>query len=231
MIRYPIVELRQYTLRPGQRDVLIELFDREFVETQEEVGMAVLGQFRDLDDPDRFVWLRGFPDMPRRAQSLGAFYGGPAWKAHGRAANATMVDSDDVLLLRPVGQRWAFPQAPPDRPPVGQPAPASVILVTLCFADRPFDGACAEQFEQELYPALAATAGPPFACLSTEYAENTFPALPVRTGEHVLAWLTRFPDRAQLAEHVRLAEAVKWPDRTVRTQRLRLAPTGRSLLQ
>jgi hypothetical protein len=30
-VRYPVVELRQYALRPGQRDVLIDLFDREFV--------------------------------------------------------------------------------------------------------------------------------------------------------------------------------------------------------
>jgi hypothetical protein len=59
----PVVELRQYTLRPGQRDVLVELFDREFVESQEAVGMELIGQFRDLDRPDRFVWLRGFPDM------------------------------------------------------------------------------------------------------------------------------------------------------------------------
>jgi len=102
-VRYPVVELRQYTLHPGQRDVLIDLFDREFVETQEAVGMAILGQFRDLDDPDRFVWLRGFDDMPRRAQALGCFYGGPVWKAHKDQANATMIDSDDVLLLRPAG--------------------------------------------------------------------------------------------------------------------------------
>jgi hypothetical protein len=231
MIRYPIVELRQYTLRPGQRDVLIELFDREFVETQEAVGMAVLGQFRDLDAPDRFVWLRGFPDMPARAESLGAFYGGPAWKAHGPAANATMVDSDDVLLLRPVGQRWAFPEPPDARPPAGRPAPASVVLATLCFADRPFDSAFTDHFEQRLYPALAATGGPPFACLSTEYAENTFPALPVRTGEHVLAWFTGFPGRTEMAEHLRLTEAGKWPDGITRIQRLRLAPTARSLLR
>jgi hypothetical protein len=32
--------------------MLIELFDREFVETQEELGMDLLGRFRDLDDPD-----------------------------------------------------------------------------------------------------------------------------------------------------------------------------------
>ena len=69
----PVVELRQYTLHPGKRDTLIELFDREFVETQEAVGIQVIGQFRNLDDPDQFVWLRGFNDMSARAQSLHAF--------------------------------------------------------------------------------------------------------------------------------------------------------------
>jgi hypothetical protein len=43
-VRYPVVELRQYTLRPGQRDVLIALFDREFVESQEAEGMAALSR-------------------------------------------------------------------------------------------------------------------------------------------------------------------------------------------
>src|SRR5438876_7337251 len=73
----PIVELRQYTLHPGKRDVLIDLFDREFVEPQEALGMKVIGQFRDLERPDRFVWLRGFSDMPSRKQMLADFYGGP----------------------------------------------------------------------------------------------------------------------------------------------------------
>ena len=106
-----IVELRQYTLRPGRRDELIELFDREFVETQEALGIVVLGQFRDLDDPDKFVWLRSFPDMVARKEALTAFYGGPVWAAHRDQANATMIDSDDVLLLRPVGD---FPVPPRD---------------------------------------------------------------------------------------------------------------------
>src|SRR5471030_2209436 len=97
-----VLELRQYTLHPGHRDELIALFEREFVETQEAVGSHVLGTFRDLDAPDRFVWLRGFADMAARADALGAFYGGPAWQRHRDAANATMVDSDDVLLLRPL---------------------------------------------------------------------------------------------------------------------------------
>jgi hypothetical protein len=42
-----VFELRRYTLRPGRRDELIELFDTHLVEPQEEVGMHVVGQFRD----------------------------------------------------------------------------------------------------------------------------------------------------------------------------------------
>jgi hypothetical protein len=74
---------------------LIELFDREFVESQEIVGMYVIGQFRDLDNPNRFVWLRGFRNMSERAEGLTAFYTGPVWKANREAANATMIDSDN----------------------------------------------------------------------------------------------------------------------------------------
>jgi len=115
----PIVELRQYTLHPGMRDGLIDLFDREFVESQEALGIRVIGQFRDLDDPQRFVWLRGFRDMPTRAEALGAFYGGPIWKAHREAANATMIDSDNVLLLRPASPCSGFVLEYKHRPPVG----------------------------------------------------------------------------------------------------------------
>lgn len=98
-----IVEFRQYTLRPGARETLIELFEREFVTGQQAVGITVGGRFRDLDDPDRFVWLRAFPDMAHRRRALEAFYTGPVWREHRDVANATMIDSDDVLLLRGPG--------------------------------------------------------------------------------------------------------------------------------
>src|SRR6478609_2910222 len=115
----PVVELRQYTLHSGKRDVLIELFDREFVETQEEVGMKIIGQFRDLDHQDRFVWLRGFRDMNSRGKALSDFYGGPVWKAHREAANATMIDSENVLLLRPALPTSGFSLENLERAPVG----------------------------------------------------------------------------------------------------------------
>ncbi|MFI6498632.1 NIPSNAP family protein [Nonomuraea typhae] len=113
-----IYELRRYTLRPGTRDALIELFEREFVETQEEVGIELVAQFREPAAPDAFVWIRAFPDMDARQRSLTAFYTGPAWKAHRDAARATMIDTDDVLLLRSVlGEPFGgvtAPRAPVD---------------------------------------------------------------------------------------------------------------------
>lgn len=104
----PVVELRQYTLHPGTRDTLVRIFDEHFVESQERCSMRVIGQFRDLDDPDRFVWLRGFPDMEARTRALEAFYGGPVWKEHSPAANATMVDHTNGLLLKPADRTAGF---------------------------------------------------------------------------------------------------------------------------
>src|SRR5262249_56357248 len=96
-----VVELRQYTLVIGQRETLIALFEREFIETQEATGMTVIGQFRDVNNSARFVWLRGFEDMPTRARALHKFYSGPVWKTHREAANATIIDSNNVLFFRP----------------------------------------------------------------------------------------------------------------------------------
>src|SRR5438046_10581759 len=96
----PVVELRQYTLHPGKRDVLIELLDHEFIEPQEALGITVIGQFRDLDHQDRFVWLRGFRDMTLRAKALSDFYGGPVWIMPREASSPTMTDSECALVLR-----------------------------------------------------------------------------------------------------------------------------------
>lgn len=107
-----IVELRQYTLAPGTRDAFIALFEREFVETQEAAGMRLLGTFTDLEDPDRFVWLRGFDDMASRHAGLSGFYFGPCWQAHRDEANAMMLDSDNVRLLHPVAGSARLEDAP-----------------------------------------------------------------------------------------------------------------------
>jgi hypothetical protein len=135
-----IVELRRYALHPGRRETLIELFDREFVHTQEDCGMRVLGQFRDLDAPDDFVSLRGFANMAERREALAAFYGGPVWQRHRNAANATMQDSSNVLLLRNV-QTAATHAARP-----------GMLLAVVCALDAPVTPQLVQRFEHEVRP-------------------------------------------------------------------------------
>ena len=145
----PIVELRQYTLHPGKRDVLIDLFDRQFIEPQEALGMKIIGQFRDVDDRNRFVWLRGFRDMASRAQALQDFYGGPVWKAHREAANATMVDSDNVLLLRPASPASGFSLENRERlRPGSNDVRKGLVVATIYYFNAPVSAGFAEFFEQ-----------------------------------------------------------------------------------
>src|SRR5687767_8569857 len=182
----PVVELRQYTLHPGRRDELIELFDREFVETQEAVGIQVIGQFRDLDEPDRFVWLREFNDMAAREHSLHAFYGGPIWKAHRDAANVTMIDSDNVLLLRPARPTSGFTLNHSERRASdNNTALKGFVSATIHYFDAGVASDFSSFFEQKMKPTLTEAGALILAYFVTEDSANNFPALPVREGENV----------------------------------------------
>lgn len=234
-----VFELRNYTLHPGQRDVLIALFEREFVETQEALGAHVLGAFRNLDDPNRFVWVRGFVDFTARYDALNDFYTGPVWQAHRNAANATIVDSDNVLLLRPVSGSLA--RDPALRPPVGATAiPETVIVATTYFLRPHGEEDFAGFFAREVAPLLRETGAELLATFATEHSANNFPRLPVRENESVFVSWARFATAGAYAAH--LAALQSWPawrrleDDVQRraiaaTETLRLQPTARSLLR
>ncbi|RYZ40248.1 MAG: NIPSNAP family protein, partial [Myxococcaceae bacterium] len=153
---------------------------------------------------------------------------------HRNAANATMRDSDNVLLLRPVRPDTGFVHPGTPRPPPGTDArPDSRVEVTLCSLKAPADEALTACFEQHVRPVLTELGAAPKALLQTEPAENTFPALPVRTGEHVFAWLTVFPDARQLHHRAAVkawAEPLQ-PWLSAPLEHLTLAPTARSGLR
>ena len=225
-----VIELRQYTLHPGRRDGLIALFEREFVESQEALGMTLVGQFRDLDRPDHFVWLRVFEDMAVRRKALATFYSGPVWRAHREAANATMIDSDDVLLLSPLDEASGFrlgERGPPHA--AGGSGPGAVVcgVHRLAGPGDPF----VDRFRQDLAPRLSVAGLAPGAVLVSHPGPNDFPGLPVREGETVLAWFAVLPDQAsadaavEAARRLDLAGLLEAP-----LQLMRLRPTARSRL-
>jgi NIPSNAP len=218
----PIVELRRYRLHPGTRETLIELFDREFVECQEAIGIEVIGQFRSLDNPDCFVLLRGFTDMPTRARALASFDDGPVWARHGNEANAAIVDSDDVLLLRPAWPGSGFTLTG-ERPPPGATTIAAGLVVATIYHLEPLTAdAFPALFESVVRPAPT-TAG---ASLLAAF-EN----------ERVLVSFTAFASENAYALHQamvagssawRLLELLLASRTTREPETLRLVPTARS---
>ena len=236
-----VLELRQYTLQPGQREVLVDLFEREFIDPQEAVGMHVIGHFRDLDAPDRFVWLRGFPSMEARRESLQAFYSGPVWQRHRNAANATMIDSDNVLLLRPAHAEAGLPAPSAARAAVGEAVPAGALCIGACALTEAAERNFVARFEEQLAPSLRQHGAELLAQYVTDASENTFPRLPVREGERVFVWLARFVDVAALDAHLTALRAdTRWQEAiaaalleelTQPPELLRLIPTARSELR
>jgi hypothetical protein len=183
----PVLELRQYTLKPGQRDVLIDLFDEHFIESQEAVGMTIVGQFRDRGRPDRFVWVRGFADMQTRHAALERFYTGPVWARHSAAANATMIDVSDVRLLKPALVETMFRLDPKGRPALGEKREATAIIVGIHPLRLAADTDLVSHFRRDVIPALHRDRVTIESVFITESAENTFTRLPVRAG-NVLVW-------------------------------------------
>jgi hypothetical protein len=202
--------------------------------------MTVIGQFRDLNNPDRFVWLRGFSDMERRAAQLEEFYGGPVWKAHREAANKTMIDSDNVLLLRPATPASGFQLEDAKRAAPGSTAEREGLLVaTIYHLGKTAGNDFANFFEREIKPHLTNSGSSVLASFVTEPHPNTFPRLPVRENANVFVWFSRFSDRERYKKCAAAADGAiqgsgvtsKLAGLTQGTPEvLLLTPTPRSLL-
>lgn len=147
--------------------------------------MRILGQFRSASSPDAFIWLRGFPDHESRPAALSRFYDGPAWARWAAAANATMADSDNVIVLRPL--------AGDDRHPVDPWARLDRRVLTLGV----------QRVSSDAHAELSATLGqgrvPASLCpglialFVSEPAANNWPRLPVRDDGPFFAWLSERP--------------------------------------
>ena len=98
-----VIELRNYLVRQGRRDEFINLFEENFVQSQNILGGYILGQYRVKDADHNFFWIRGFKDMPARNKFLNDFYfSAPAWKQNKSAANSMLLNNDNVYLLQPL---------------------------------------------------------------------------------------------------------------------------------
>jgi hypothetical protein len=199
---FQVIEFRRYTIKAGEREHFARYFESYFPEAIQQVGGIAFGQFFERADPCRFTWIRGFHDMDGRASANGALYGGPLWKEHRDTMNQLMLDSDNVLLLRPLSPERGIPVLP-TVDPVYEPKGAQGVIVAQIFAvKRNGIEAFARQAEtafNEYRSAGAREAG----VLITLDVPNNFPKLPFRTDGSFLVWLGVLKDDKALETRFR----------------------------
>lgn len=232
-----VIELRQYKLVEGRRDAFVALFDDQFVDSQEALGMRLVGQYRDHDADDRFTWIRGFRDMAAREQGLNQFYFGPVWKANRDAANPMLVDNDNVLLLRPAAPGFGFGPATART----REASGGAVQVVIEYLWKAPDEGFAAFFADEMKPALDAAEVTVIGAYVPLDAPNNFPALPVRADRKLLVWFVRGASHEAIdAALARARSSERWQSRVAASlhdaeerapQILRLDPTPRSALR
>jgi hypothetical protein len=163
-----------------------------------------------------------------RYTALNGFYTGPVWQAHRDAARETMIDTDNVLELRPL--TGAVPAV---RQPVGGGAASSLILATIHFPAPGADEALARHFGEEVAPQLRDIQAAPLATFATNHAPNSYPNLPVRD-ETVFVTLTQFASVEAYAAREGALRRIEGPlnHHLVKpTEFRRLQPTARSPLR
>jgi len=188
MDKFPVIEFRRYTLVEGGQSAFARYFETLFPEAFQQLGAIALGQFTENGNPNSFLWLRGFASWEQRAVANAAFYYGPVWKEHKATLNGLMIDSDNVLLLRPLHPVSGVPLLPAVDPvlePEGAQGEAAALLCTV----RPGQ---LERFAELAAPAFAAWHEAGWhnaATLVTLDMPNNFPQLPVRGDGPHLVWL------------------------------------------
>ena len=93
-----IVEVRSYRIKPGRREEFIKLFETRGIPALREYGMKIIGPFLDVENPNKFVFLRSFPSLEERERMKNAFYGSELWEQQLEPIAMPLLDSYDVIL-------------------------------------------------------------------------------------------------------------------------------------
>jgi hypothetical protein len=153
------------------------------------------------------------------------------------AANATMLDSDNVLSLKPARIASGLHGDPAMD---AEGSGGGMVIATVYGFEEPVESRFIECFETQIAPVLGEAGATLLGYYVTDPAKNTFPQLPVREGEHVFVWFVSFTDEeAHTTYQTALTTNQTWVTSLVPTLQgwfarseevLELVPTRRSLV-
>src|SRR6266511_3868497 len=194
---FQVIEFRRYTVKEGERERFAEYFESYFPEAFQQMGAMVFGQFFERKNPVGFTWMRGFKNTDARAIVNAGFYYGPLWREHAFTMNSLMVDSNNVLLLRPLSAERGVTVLP-SVDPVTEAQGAQGIVVAQIFAVKANSVDAFAQQAEATFAGYRAAGVREAGVLVTLDVPNNFPQLPVRTDGPYLVWLGIIKDNQTL---------------------------------
>jgi hypothetical protein len=194
---FQVIEFRRYTIKEGEREHFAEYFESYFPEAFQQMGAIAFGQFFERKNPAMFTWMRGFKNTDARAVINASFYYGPLWREHAFTMNSLMVDSDNVLLLRPLIPERGVAVLPSVDPVTERKGAQGVVVAQIFAVKANSIDAFAKQAEGA-FAGYRAAGAREAGVLITLDAPNNFPQLPVRTDGPYLVWLGVVKDNRTL---------------------------------
>ncbi|HEV8367518.1 MAG TPA: hypothetical protein VGQ39_06155 [Pyrinomonadaceae bacterium] len=185
---FQVIEFRRYTTKEGEREHFATYFENYFPEAFQQMGAIAFGQFFERKNPVGFTWMRGFKNMDARAVVNAGFYYGPLWREHSLTMNSLMVDSNNVLLLRPLTPERGVTVLP-SVDPVVEVKGAQGVIVAQIFAVKANSVDAFAQHAEATFASYRAAGVREAGVLVTLDVPNNFPQLPVRTDGPYLVWL------------------------------------------
>lgn len=194
---FQVIEFRRYTIKEGERDHFAEYFESYFPEAFEQLGAIVFGQFLERKNQVGFTWMRGFKNIEARAIVNSTFYYGPLWREHSVTLNSLLIDSDNVLLLRPVSPERGITVLPAVDP-LSEAKGAQGVVVAQIFSVKPNGVDSFAQQAEATFAAYRSAGVREAGVLVTLDVPNNFPQLPFRTDGPYLIWLGVMKDNEVL---------------------------------
>jgi hypothetical protein len=206
-----VMELRNYVLKPGQRERFTKYFEQHFTQSQVEVGAYPLNWFKVDGAPGNFLWLRGFADMASRSKFLPAFYYGPVWKQFGAEANTMLANNDNVYLLKPLTLQNGTLETSAAINTGLLRNNKGIAVIDFYIANTKLDK-LKTAFAKYYLPAYKTAGITNFTLWVSEMAKNDFPQLPVFQDGNLLVVLTFYKDEAEYRAKQKLVNAALTED-------------------
>ncbi len=95
-----IFELRQYRLKPGQRERWVKWMEEKIIPYQVALGVVIIGSFISDEDPDLYVWMRRFDNEQERQRLYAEMYESPTWLNEIKPVNDGMIIREKIQVTR-----------------------------------------------------------------------------------------------------------------------------------